>query len=361
MNLDIANNRRARLWWIFVAWSVNGLLFSSQLWLGMKESPTTPPWYRTLYWGFGYCYLYAAITPLILRLARKFTFEGKFLLRNISIHILVSLVVAYVIRVLSDIIRILLVWQRSEVNWKEVLTYAYFYFDYGLLMYWFIVLVNHTLQSYRKSREGELQTSRLQTQLAEAQLDALKTQLHPHFLFNTLNAISVLIQKSPESAQKMLTLLSDLLRITLDHTGVQEVPLKDELDFLERYIQIQQVRFGDRLEVKMEIDSNALNAKVPNLVLQPLVENAIEHGVAKRAGVGLVRVAAKRTDSRVRLEIQDNGAGVQVGNGKKEGVGLSNTRARLIQLYGEHQQFELTSLAGKGTIARIEIPFNPAS
>jgi LytS/YehU family sensor histidine kinase len=228
-------------------------------------------------------------------------------------------------------------------------------------MYWFIVLINYAFASYKLYREGELRTAQLQTELMEAQLQALKTQLHPHFLFNTLNAISVLIQKSPESAQKMLTRLSDLLRITLDNGGVQEVALKDELDFLDRYVQIQQVRFGDRLEVKMEIDSNALNANVPNLILQPLVENAIEHGVAKRSGLGTIRISAKRTDNRVRMEVQDNGIGVQNGNGKKDGVGLSNTRARLIQLYGEQQRFDLMTPAEGGTIATVEIPYNPAS
>jgi sensor histidine kinase YesM len=361
VNFDILNSRRARWGLIVVAWTLNGLLFSSQLYTGASGSKDPLTFASSMIWGMSYCYMWALITPLVLRLARKYSLEVRRLIVSVPVHVVISLLVAFVLRFISDIIRAKFVYHMAELNWSRIFAWSYLQFDYGLFMYWFIILINFAFASYKRYREGELRTAQLQTELMEAQLQALKTQLHPHFLFNTLNAISVLIQKSPDSAVKMLTRLSDLLRITLDNGGVQEVALKDELDFLDRYIQIQQVRFGDRLEVKMEINSNALNAKVPNLILQPLVENAIEHGVAKRSGLGSIRISAKRTDDRVTMEVRDNGSGMQNGNGKKDGVGLSNTRARLVQLYGEQQRFELTSPPEGGTVATVEIPFHSAS
>lgn len=347
-----------RVWLIFLAWTLNGLLFSSQMFAGFDEKGHPISWTQALLWGMSYCYLWAILTPLIIRFGRHCSIEGKRWLVNVLIHLAVSLVVSYTVRVFSEYVRIQYVFNETP-DLRKILAFSYLNFDYGLLMYWFILLIDHTLSSYKKNRENELKASQLEAQLAQAQLQALKMQLHPHFLFNTMNAISVLIKKNPDTAQKMLMRLSDLLRISLEHVGIQEVSLAQELEFLDHYIKIQQTRFGDRLSVTMEVDPTTLKARVPNLILQPIVENAIEHGVAKRAGAGVVTISAQRFNSSLRLQVRDNGRGLKKNNHEnvKEGVGLSNTRARLQQLYGSAHNFQLCNADGGGFLATLEIPY----
>jgi LytS/YehU family sensor histidine kinase len=203
----------------------------------------------------------------------------------------------------------------------------------------------------------------LETQLAQAQLQTLKMQLHPHFLFNTLNAIAGLVRDSRnKAAVNMLAGLSDLLRYTLENAGKQEVPLKEELEFLELYLDIQQMRFSDRLRVELQIEPETLGALVPNLILQPLVENAIRHGVSRRAASGTIGVSAKRDDALLCIRIYDDGPGLKRDKGRGvECVGLSNTRARLRQLYSEDQRFSLTEREGGGVEATLIIPFTLAA
>jgi LytS/YehU family sensor histidine kinase len=182
-------------------------------------------------------------------------------------------------------------------------------------------------------------------------------QLNPHFLFNTLHAISSLMHRDVEAAERMLVQLSDLLRRALESTDTQEVPLREELDFLSRYAEIEQARFGERLKIEMNIAPDALDALVPNLVLQPLLENAIRHGIEPHARAGRVQVIAKRDGESLHLEVRDNGGGIV--NGKvAEGVGLSNTRARLKQLYFERHDFELGNIGNGGVSVRIRLPFH---
>lgn len=359
MNLDLLNNRRNVTLLVLIAWTLNGILFSTQLKTGMAGRWDIELW-RTMIWGMGYCYLWAALTPAVIGLTKKFSFEGQRLLPNIAFHLVLSLVVAYIVRVASEVLRAKYVFQAEYLDWTRMLTSSYLDFDYGVMMYWFIVLITLTFNAYKKYREGELRTSQLETKLAQAQLQALKMQLHPHFLFNTMNAISVLIKKNPDAAQKMLTRLAELLRMSLDQAGVQEVSLKQEMEFLDRYIKIQQTRFGDRLSVSMKVEDGVLDARVPNLILQPLVENAIEHGVAKRSGPGKVAITAQRTNGTLYVQVRDNGRGLKKGQEEvKEGVGLSNTRARLLQLYGTQHRFELSNAEGGGLVATLEIPYQP--
>src|SRR5207248_259251 len=197
--------------------------------------------------------------------------------------------------------------------------------DKELLVYCIIVLISHAAVYYQRYREGELRAS-------QAQLQALKMQLHPHFLFNTLHSISALVHRDPEAADKMIARLGDFLRLTLDASATQEVPLRRELEFLNCYLDIERVRFSDRLTTSIEVDPRVLDCRVPNLILQPLVENAIRHGVSQRTAPGHVRVSAERLGDALRLEVSDNGSGLSqqpparpAGSG---GVGLSNTRAR---------------------------------
>ena len=212
---------------------------------------------------------------------------------------------------------------------------------------------------YRKYRERELRALQLETRLAQAQLDALKMQLHPHFLFNTLNSISVLMSEDVVAARRMLTRMSELLRASLENVGKHEVSLREELDFLGNYLEIEQTRFHDRLAVRMQIEPGVLDARVPNLILQPLVENAIRHGVAPRAQQGLIEISAVREDGMVQLKVRDNGPGLQLSAPESltKGIGLSNTQARLNQLYGSHHRFELKDAPGGGLEVVIAIPF----
>ena len=213
------------------------------------------------------------------------------------------------------------------------------------------------LRYSRASHEGE----RLEARLAEARLQSLKLQLHPHFLFNTLNTITALITVDPRAAERMVSGLSDLLRLSLRNVGEQEVPLARELEILEHYLQIQQIRFRDRLRVSLDIEPAARSALVPNLLLQPLVENAIRHGIAPRAAPGHIRIQAAVRDATLELDVVDDGVGDRSPGVRVEGVGLGNTRVRLRSLYGARHRFEAGGGDGGGFAVRIAIPFRSGS
>jgi two-component system, LytTR family, sensor kinase len=234
-------------------------------------------------------------------------------------------------------------------------------FHMDFLTYWVIVGTTYAFVYYKKYRQHELVASQLEARLAQARLQVLKMQLHPHFLFNTLHTISALMHEDVEAADRMMARLSDLLRLTLETATSQEVALRQELDFLRLYIEIEQIRFGERLTVRREIEPSALDARVPNLILQPLVENAIRHGIAPRAEGGSIQIRAFRDNGSLRLEIQDDGKGLPGDwiekNGR--GLGLTNTRERLRYLYGNKQQFELCNGDAGGLMVRLTIPFRP--
>lgn len=210
-----------------------------------------------------------------------------------------------------------------------------------------------------QTQELQAQAAHLEARLAEAQLAALRTQLNPHFLFNTLNAISTLVERDPRGVRRMIARLSDLLRFTLEEGGAQEIPLERELSLLRRYLDIMEFRFGDRLKVEMHIDDDVRAALVPNLILQPLVENALKHGIDLIEGAGAVVVEAHRDEGNVVLTVRDNGPGLSGAESRaRRGVGLRNTMARLEQLYGTDQQFSLRPADGGGAVARVRLPFH---
>jgi ligand-binding sensor domain-containing protein/two-component sensor histidine kinase len=233
---------------------------------------------------------------------------------------------------------------------------------------WFGVLIGILILSliiviwfaYKRDRDRELQASQLESKLTHAQMQILEMQLQPHFLFNTLNGIMVLIKNEPDMASRMIARLSEFLRLTLESAGEQEVTLRRELDYLNRYVQIEQLRFGDRLTVEQHINPDDMEALVPNLILQPLVENAIRHGVSKRRGPAVIRVEAIRENGSLTIHIRDNGEGLRTtrGEGVKEGIGLKNTRSRLQYLYGDAQQCNLTSPPEGGVDVALTIPYH---
>jgi LytS/YehU family sensor histidine kinase len=209
----------------------------------------------------------------------------------------------------------------------------------------------------RRAAQLEVEAVQLEAQLTRAQLDALRMQLHPHFLFNTLNSISVLMQEDVAAANDMLLRLSELLRLSLNQNQSHEITLRQELDFLKLYLEIEQTRFQDRLKVRIEAAPDTLEARVPNLILQPLVENAIRHAVAPRATETLVIVRSARDNGNLQLQVSDNGDGVPVTTNTTNGIGLANTRSRLEKLYGTDQAFELRNAPGGGVQVSLTIPF----
>jgi two-component system LytT family sensor kinase len=347
---------------IFLGWTFLGVFYAGQTFLIYARSNHPTRFARILPGALVIWYSWAVLSPFIIWLARNFRIERKRLLPNLAMHVAAGIFFSF----LHQALPILVFSTVEAASGKPFLFFSRLfnslfslYFSNDFFIYWMILFAVHALDYYRRYREGELKASRLEGQLAQAQLQALKMQLHPHFLFNTLHAISALVHKDPEVADRMIARLSDLLRLTLDNVGVQEVPLRQELEFLDRYLDIEQQRFQDRLEVHMEIDSRTLDAMVPNLILQPLVENAIRHGIAQRSSAGRVEIRAKREDSLLRLEVRDDGSGLPEESGEtlKEGIGLGNTRTRLQQLYGTTHRFELSNAPNGGLVVSLMIPF----
>ncbi|MEI6341526.1 MAG: histidine kinase [Verrucomicrobiota bacterium] len=223
-------------------------------------------------------------------------------------------------------------------------------------LYWVLVSVSQALLFYRRSQDRERRALELAASLAQARLHALRMQLQPHFLFNTLHAIATLVHENPHAADDMIASLSDFLRMTLERGDRPEQPLRDELEFIERYLSIERIRFGDRLAVRHEIDATTLGVHVPTLVLQPLVENAIRHGLEPRREPGVLTLVARREGPDLILAVSDNGVGIAAGERVREGVGLANTRARLGELYGARAALDLHETPGGGTTVTVRLP-----
>ncbi len=236
------------------------------------------------------------------------------------------------------------------------------WFHIDLLIYCVGLTIGYGLGGYRKARASELRESQLETELARAQLETLRLQIQPHFLFNTLHSVAALVRrKSNDRALEMLIGLSELLRSTLDRSERSLVPLSEDLDFVRRYIELQRARFADRLSADIDVADDCLEQPVPNFLLQPLVENAIRHGIARRAAPGHLVIRARLEEHRLRIEIADNGVGLPEGfesNGH-QGLGLSNTRSRLHQLYGERASLAVRNRLTGGVVAVVTLPAEP--
>jgi LytS/YehU family sensor histidine kinase len=224
-----------------------------------------------------------------------------------------------------------------------------------------VLAIATALGYQRRLRERELRAAQLEAQLALAQVQALKMQVHPHFLFNTLHAITVLIREDPAAATRVVTRLGDLLRLTLSRATTAQVSFRRELEIRTLYLEIERMRFQDRLEIAYDVQAATLGALVPDLILQPLVENAIKHGVSPNAGTGRIELRSRRDGEWLALEVRDNGPGIIDGRRTRDGIGLTTTRARLERLYGERHTLALENLPEGGCVARISIPFEPAT
>ncbi|HUQ81080.1 MAG TPA: sensor histidine kinase [Gemmatimonadaceae bacterium] len=218
-----------------------------------------------------------------------------------------------------------------------------------------VAAVLHAIEFYRRYRERETYSLQLQARLSDAQLRALRAQLNPHFLFNTLNAATTLLHRDPDGADAMLTRLGELLRLTLRAAPEHETTLREEVALLDRYLAIMQIRFSDRVTVRCSIDPRVADALVPSFVLQPIVENAFEHGVARLQRPGHIDIAAEPAEDALVLTVRDNGGGVSASD-EGSGVGLANTRRRLAELYAADAELSLTSTPADGTMVEVRLP-----
>ena len=343
------------------AWTVFAVFLSSQMYLAYSRGDSPIQYKRIFLVELIYAYVWAALTPLILSLARRFPIERKKWPRNLLMHLGASLFIGVATRALHDLMLFFFVAGYSKFTIMKLLMNVYFMTDYGAMIYWLILLVSYAFDFQRRYREGEVRATRLEAQLAQAQLQALKMQLQPHFLFNTLHSVSALVHKSPNAADKMIARLGDFLRQTLENAGAQEVSLQQELEFLKCYLEIERIRFEDRLTVQMNIEPQTLDAQLPNLILQPIVENAIRHGISPRTGPGRIEIEARRYNGILHVQVTDNGPGLSsdsnTGTIFKEGVGLANTQARLKQLYGDDHRLDLANTERGGLTVILEIPF----
>lgn len=305
-------------------------------------------------------YVWALITPFVLFLSAKYPLQKQAWLKHASIHLAMLTVCWFFATIAMEGIK----WAANlgaYSYWEKLPdSFARSPFSLDIICYFTIVAIETAMRYHRQFEFGRVRNIKLTGQLAGARLHALKMQLHPHFLFNSLNSLSELMREDPVAAEQMIRNLEMFLRLTVNHDHLQEVPFEKELEFLECYLAIENVRYQDRLNVKMEIEPEAMKVKVPNLMLQPIVENAIRHGIAPRSSRGQIEIQAKRDNGMLQLSVRDNGPGISKSKkkeiSKRSGLGLSNTRERLIQLYGKNHRFELMNAPEGGLIVILEIP-----
>ena len=358
----MGHRRLLRLGMIWGIWTLIGLFFTSQLYLARLYTEKPLPWTTALIIQLTGSYLWALATPLVLWLARRFPFDRQHWLRNLSVHLGVSVPLITIIYTIYTGV-FYMEFTRGfgyPLTFRFTLQNVIFNFSEGISFYLLLLLINHVLDYHHRYQEKVLEKSQLEMQLAQAQLQALKMQLHPHFLFNTLHSISALLNRDTEAARQMITRLGDFLRLTLENSGTQEVSLQREIEFLQSYLEIEHIRFQDRMTTSVHVEPQALDAQVPNLILQPIVENAIRHGIAPRSTPGRIEIHAEHKNSVLRIQVRDNGPGLPVNRSDvnlfKEGLGLANTRARLQQLYGAAHRFELNNDPAGGLVVTLEIP-----
>ena len=365
---------------IFAFWTMIALLMGTNGMLeprGRGPQPFFPAAPFAL--AFAQCYLWAIATPLVFWLCTRYTVERANWVKRVAMYLLLGVIVANVVSIVTDYLRFHVLYAVRTPRPGQVFR------DPTILdgirrLWWLNDLVVFTtiltagfardyFQRYQQRREEarllQIHAAQLQAQLVEARLSALRSQLNPHFLFNTLNAVSALVERDPRGVRRMIARLSELLRYSLDDGHESEVALSRELGFLDRYLEIMQIRFQGKLEVTKEFGDDVGHALVPNLVLQTLVENALKYGVNQADGTGCIKITAARDIDRLILSVRDHGPGLREGDPQSSltgetGVGLKNTRARLEQLYGEAGNLTLNNAddGAGGVLAQVTLPFH---
>jgi two-component system, LytTR family, sensor kinase len=344
---------RARAWLaVFGGWTALALFFAASTSLTYRSTGRPANWSLTIRRSLSEWWLWALLTPLVVFLSRRFPLRRGRLARHVALHVLFGIVIA-ALKTIAD--RALFAMLTGFWMYLLASTFALQFVIYGAL-----VAAAHSVEYYRRSRERE----QLEAQLAETRLQMLSMQLQPHFLFNTLNTIAEMVHEDPDKADAMIAGLSDLLRRTLELGSMQEITLDEEIDLVSRYLAIQEARFGDRLRVGIDVPDEVRRARVPALLLQPIVENAIRHGLGARLDAGRIDVVARAGATAVTITVTDDGSGDTADNGRPvdgaqgrvERVGLGNTRARLDAMYGGRAALTLAKADGRGTRVTIEIP-----
>lgn len=344
----------------FLGWTLIGVFFGSQLYLASALGFGMPlAWYQAFASGLADWYIWGALTPLIFWSGRRFRLDRGQWPARLLLHLVASVFVSLAQLLLTTGIAQLLgsIGGRPFPFLMGLQFALVVKFHWNVVIYWAVLGFSHALAYYRESRQRALETLQLESQLAHARLESLKMQLNPHFLFNALNTVSQFIFEAPEKADRMVTNLGELLRLSLDAGGEHQVTLRQELEFLNRYLDIQKARFGDRLTTHFDIDDGLYDALVPTLILQPLVENAVRHGISPRSAQGRIEIDAQVRGSMLCLRVRDNGAGLDESEpARREGVGLGNTRARLRQLYGPDQNLTFAARPGGGVVVTLTFP-----
>jgi signal transduction histidine kinase len=356
--------RWVRLALIWGIWTFIGIVFTLQGYFTSYRSERPMAFTDSLYLQMTWSYLWALATPLVLWAAARLPIERNNWLRSALLHVPIGIVLSVILTALGHVLN-WLYWgwtMGKPFSFERMGRFVVANFSEGIGIYLLIALTSYAFNYYRRFREGQLRTFQLEAQLSQAQLQALKMQLHPHFLFNTLHSISALLNQDTEAARKMITRLGDFLRLTLENSGSQEVTLQQEMEFLSCYLEIERIRFRNRLVTHMDVAPQALEARVPNLILQPIVENAIRHGIAPRSTPGLIEIEAKHRNGTLRIQVRDNGPGLPKHRTSeilfKKGLGLSNTETRLERLYGAAHLFDLSNNPDGGLTVTLEIPFH---
>jgi len=352
---------------IWAIWTFIGIVFTLQGYFMSYRTERPMPFSEAAYIQMTCAYLFALATPLVLFAAAKLPLERNNWVRNALLHIPISIVLSVFVTALGRV----MIWLRygypagRPLTFESITRFVVSNFSEGIGIYLLIALFSYAFRYYWQYREGQLRTLQLEAQLSQAQLEALKMQLHPHFLFNTLHSISALLRKDTEAARRMITRLGDFLRLTLENSGAQEVSLQQEMEFLRCYLEIERIRFQDRLVTRMDVAPQVLDAKVPNLILQPIVENAIRHGINPRSTPGIIEIQAKPHNGALRIQVRDNGPGLPAHRSSeilfRKGLGLRNTETRLERLYGAAHLFDLANDPEGGLVVTLEIPFKNGS
>jgi two-component system, LytTR family, sensor kinase len=353
-----------RAWLLsFAAATALTLLNATTIWYGLRAGvfPNSMPypWRWLLAENLAVWFPAALLAPMVLGLAGHLRLEREQLPRMLLIHL--ALTAGFHLAQTAISVPILGLMDWTNFSWTHLGWAArqrlVGRLPVNVILYWAILGAGYAVEYRSRFRRQQMEALQLEAMLAEARLQALRMQIHPHFLFNTLHAISALVDEDVRAARRMIARLSELLRLTLESGSRPEAPLGRELEALQRYLEIEQIRFQDRLVVEMEIEPEALDAVVPQLILQPIVENAVCHGVAPRAASGRINVAARRRNDMLELQVCDNGPGIPAGE-MTEGIGLGNTRARLQQLYGDRGRLDICNGESGGLRVTLTIPFS---
>ena len=363
MNASVSpmQNRWTKIAAVVAGWAFLGFVLTLELYFnnraGMK-SGSAVDFIDLAIPQFGRAMMWALMAPLILLLRTRVPLGAGRWVGGVGFHFAMSFVVMATYYLGRMLAYGLFYGEPFKEFWPAALNSFYGRNIIDMAYYWAVLAFGYSLEIYHRYKNEELRSAQLEARLIETELKALREQLRPHFLFNTMNTIAVLVREGKnDAAVTLIARLSSLLRMSLDNTRVHEVTLRQEMDFLELYIDIQRVRFSDRLQVEIAIEPAAMEARIPNLILQPLVENAILHGIAPKSGPGRVTVSGRVADGQLHLEVSDDGPGLGDSSTRaKEGIGLSNTRERLAKIYGAHGHLSLRSETGRGVTVQIILP-----